>query len=176
MEFLSSLLLPLTVAGAGALMLWDRTGKKGYFSAFLEGAREGLHNAIGLIPTLVALIVAVKMLSASGFTDLLSSLLAPAANAIGLPSELLPLLLTRPFSGSASLAAFSELLGEVGADSFPGLCASVIMGSSDTFLYIITVYFSHAGVRRSRYAIPAAVAVMLFSVFFSCFLCRLQYK
>jgi spore maturation protein B len=119
--------------------------------------------------------VAVSMLNACGIIDLLSEHLSPLAQKIGLPSELLPLLITRPFSGSASTAAYGKLLEEVGADSFAGLCASVIFGSSDTMVYVISVYFSSVGIRHTRWSFPCAFAVMLFCIFFSCFLCRLWF-
>lgn len=171
-DLLASLAMPLVVLGVGALMLF---GKKNYFTAFTAGASEGLRTAVGLLPTMVALMVAVSMLNASGAVELLSRLLSPVAEKIGVPSGLLPFLLTRPFSGSASTAAFTTLLGEVGADSLEGLCASVIFGGSDTVVYVVSVYFSSVGIRRTRWAFPCAFAVMLFCIFFSCFLCRLWF-
>ena len=167
---LSSLAMPAVVLCVACLML---ISKKDYFQSFCTGAAEGLQTAVRLLPTLSALMVAVSMLNASGAVSWLSARLAPAARVIGIPSDILPLLLTRPFSGSASTAAYSALLEEVGADSLAGLCASVIFGSSDTIVYVISVYFSAIGVRRTRYAYPVAFAVMLFCIFFSCFLCRL---
>jgi len=119
------------------------------------------------------LMVAVAMLNASGAVDFAAKLLSPIADITGLPTELLPLLLTRPFSGSASTAGYTTLLNQVGPDSLAGLCASVIFGSSDTVVYIISVYFSSVGIKHSRHAFPIAFAVMLFCIFFSCFLCRL---
>lgn len=169
-ESLPALAMPAVVTLAGVLLLFDR--RHDCFGAFLRGAKEGLHTCVGLLPTLCALLTAVSMLNASGAVTLLSSLLAPVASAIGVPAELLPLLLTRPFSGGASMSAFTDLLSRVGPDSLPGLCASVIFGSSDTVVYVITVYFSSVGVKKTRWALPCAFAVMLFGVFFSCFLCR----
>ncbi len=169
-EVISALAMPAVTTLTGLIMLF---GKKNYFDAFACGAKDGLKTAVGLLPTLVALMVAISMLNACGIIELLSSYLSPLAQKIGIPSELLPLLITRPFSGSASTAAYSSLLAEVGADSFPGLCASVIFGSSDTVVYVITVYFSSVGIRHTRWSFPCAFAVMLFCIFFSCFLCRL---
>ena len=169
-EQFSSLAMPLVVLSAGLLMLFGRTD---YFSAFCIGAKEGLQTAVGLLPTLCALMVAVAMLNASGAVAFMAKLLSPIADTVGLPAELLPLLLTRPFSGSASTAGYTALLSQVGPDSFAGLCASVIFGSSDTVVYIISVYFSSIGIKRTRHAFPIAFAVMLFCIFFSCFLCRL---
>jgi spore maturation protein B len=91
---------------------------------------------------------------------------------LGVPSELLPLLLSRPFSGSAATASYAALLDTLGADSFAAACASVIMGSSDTAVYVVTVYFSSIGIKKTRYALPVSLALMLFCVFFGCFLCR----
>lgn len=171
-DLLSALVMPAVVVLVGCIMLF---GRRSYFDAFVSGAREGLQTAVGLLPTLVALTVAISMLNASGAVTFLASLLAPLADRIGLPAELLPLLLTRPFSGSASTAAFNGLLESVGPDSLTGLCASVIFASSDTVVYVIAVYFSSVGIRHTRYALPAALTVMLFCIFFSCFLCRIWF-
>ena len=172
-EYISSLAIPLILALVGCLMLF---GKTPYFDSFVEGAREGLKSAVSLLPTLVALMAGVGMLRASGFTEVLSAAIAPITDKLGIPSGILPLLLVRPFSGSASTATFSALMDEYGADSFTALCASVIMGSSDTLVYVISVYFSSVGIKKSRYAIPCAVIVMLFCVVFSCIVCRLWFK
>ncbi len=172
-EYLSSLIIPIIICLVGLLTLF---GKTPYFESFMEGAADGLRSAIKLLPTLVALVVAVNMLRASGAADAVAEFIRPAAEKVGVPSELLPLLIIRPFSGSASTAAFSELLESCGADSFASLCASVIMGSSDTMVYIISVYFSSVGIKKSRYAIPCAALVMLFCIFFSCLICRVWFK
>ena len=171
-DFVSALPMPLILFAVGIIFLCS---KKDRFDSFLKGARQGLHTAVQLLPTLCALIVGVSMLNASGAVDWFAKLLSPLANVIGVPSELLPLLLTRPFSGSASTASFVELLENVGADSFAGLSASVIFATSDTMVYIISVYFSSVGIKRSRAAFPIAGAFMLFCIFFSCFLCRVWF-
>ncbi|MBQ8309589.1 MAG: spore maturation protein [Clostridia bacterium] len=172
LETVSALAMPTVVVAVGLLLLF---GKSNYFDSFLRGAKQGLQISVNLLPTLVALMVAVAMLNASGATETLSNLLSPVAAHVGIPTELLPLLLTRPFSGSASTAAYSTLLEQVGADSLAGLCASVIFASSDTVVYVIAVYFSSVNIRHTRYAFPCAFAVMLFCIFFSCFLCRLWF-
>ena len=150
--------------------------KKPCFDDFKEGALDGMKSAVGLLPTLVALVVGIKMLGASGFLSALASLLSPLFSRIGVPGELLPLLITRPFSGSAANASFYELISEYGPDSFVSLCASVIMGSSDTMVYIIALYFSSVGIKKSRHAFVSAFLVMLFCVFFACFLCRVYFS
>ena len=172
LETISALAMPMVAALVGLIMM---IGKKDYFAAFTRGAMEGLKTAVRLLPTLCALLTAISLLNASGAVEMIAGWLAPAAGAIGVPQELLPLLLTRPFSGSASTAAFTDLLSRVGPDSCAGLCASVIFGSSDTVVYVITVYCSSVGIRRTRWAFPCAFAVMLFCIFFSCFLCRIWF-
>ena len=172
-ERISALAIPGVICIAALFMLF---GKKDYFSLFTAGAKDGLHTAGAILPTLIALMIAINMLSASGILDKISVALSPLAERVGVPSEILPLLVTRPVSGGASTAAYSALLERYGADSFPALCASVIMGSTDTMLYVICLYFSSVGIRKTRYAIPTAAAVMLFSVFFSCLICRLWFK
>ena len=171
-DIISALPMPLILAVVGTILLVSKSNR---FDSFLTGAKQGLQTAVQLLPTLCALIVGVSMLNASGAVEMLSKLLSPLVNAIGVPAEILPLLLTRPFSGSASTASFVELLESVGADSFAGLCASVIFATSDTMVYIISVYFSSVGIKRSRSALPIATAVMLFCIFFSCFLCRVWF-
>ena len=144
-------------------------GKRAYFEAFLDGATSGLRTAVRLCPTLTALLVAIGMLHASGAVQVISRWLSPVFDALGVPSELLPLLLTRPFSGSAATATYSSLLEQLGADSFAAACASVIMGSSDTAVYVITLYFSSVGVKRTRYALPVSLLLMLVCIFFPVF-------
>ena len=171
-DIISALPMPLILAAVGCILLFSKQDR---FESFLFGARQGLETSLHLLPTLCALIVGVSMLNASGAIELLSKLLSTFFDSIGVPKEILPLLLTRPFSGSASTASFVELLENVGADSFPGLCASVIFATSDTMVYIISVYFSSVGIKHSRSALPIATAVMLFCIFFSCFLCRVWF-
>ena len=172
-EYISSLIIPLVLALTGLFMAF---GKKDYFESFLEGAREGFSTAIKLLPTLVALVVAIRMLTSSGALEVVSDLLSGISGVLGIPTELLPLLLTRPFSGSASLAGFSALLEECGADSFAALLAAVIMGSSDTLVYVISVYFSSVGIKKTRHAFPVAIASMLFCIIFSCFICKMWFN
>ena len=127
------------------------------YEALLQGASEGLLLLPRLLPCLVALLTASVMLRASGFFDLLSPLLAPLLNTIGISAELLPLLLLQPLSGSGSMALAAALMSIHGADSEIGRMASVLIGSSETTFYTIAVYFGAADIQKSRYAVPAAL-------------------
>ncbi|MBE6538163.1 MAG: spore maturation protein [Ruminococcaceae bacterium] len=172
-EKVAALSVPLVIGITALVLLFCR---KVSFDTFRSGAKEGLACAVSLLPSLIAIIVGVKMLTASGVLDYISKMIEPLTSLLGIPSELLTLLITRPFSGSASMAAYSELMSTYGADSLASFCAAVIMGSSDTIVYIIGIYFSSVGVKRSRYAFPAAFTVMLFCIFFACFLSRIFWR
>ena len=169
-EIISSLAMPLIVFLVALIILF---GKKDYFSSFISGAKDGCKSAISLLPTMCALIVAVSMFTASGACDFIAELLSPIFDKIGLPADIFPLILTRPISGSASMATFEEIMSKTGPDSFASLCASVIMASSDTVVYVICVYFSTVSVKKTKYAFPIAFIVSIFAIFFSTILCRI---
>ena len=149
---------PCLLAGAALYALRQRVD---VFSALTQGAGEGLSVVIRILPNLIALLTAVYMFRASGALDLLTSLLAPALTALGIPPETAPLLLIRPLSGSGALAAGSELMAAYGPDSAVGRTAAVMLGCSETTFYTVAVYFGAAGIRRTRYTIPAALTADL---------------
>ncbi len=127
------------------------------FDTFVEGAKEGLKSSISILPTLVGLIMSVSMLSASGALDLMSSFLAPAARVLGLPVEVMPLAIVKPFSGSGSTAVLTQIYKDFGPDSFAGRVASVMSGSTETTFYAVAVYFGSVGIKKTRHTIPAAL-------------------
>ena len=142
------------------------------FDAFVTGAKQGFETSISIIPYLVAMIVAIGMLRASGFFELLSQLLSPALSALGMPSELLPLALVRPFSGSAATGVMAELIHQNGGDSFISKTAATMMGSTETTFYVIAVYFGAVGIKRTRHAIVAGLLADLAGVIASVMVCR----
>ena len=172
MKFISSLAMPCVMLFVCALLTFS---KKADFDDFLSGAREGLSTCVKLLPTLTALLVAVSMFSASGAADFIWRLLSPVATKIGIPADILPLILTRPVSGSASSAVLADIYKRCGADSFASRVASVIAGSGDTVLYIAAVYFGAVGVKKTRHTLPAAFLTMIFCIFFSSLVCRLLF-
>lgn len=168
-EKISAFILPCVVLFVGLILVF---GKKDYFSYFIEGAFDGMKNAFGLLPSICPLIVAVSAFTASGASDFLSSVLSPLFERIGIPPDIFSLILTRPLSGAASIAVFDDIIAKCGADSFPSLCASVIMASSDTVFYVLCVYFSQSGIKKTKYAIPVALFNCVLCVVLSCALCR----
>ena len=131
------------------------------YDAFLSGAREGLDTAGRILPSLIAMLCAIRAFSACGLMDALSAFCAPVLAWVGIPRETMPLMLLRPLSGSASLAMLREILATYGPDSRIGLVASVMMGSSETVFYTCGIYLGAAGIRKSRHIIPCALLAWL---------------
>ena len=127
------------------------------YGALLEGGLDGLKLLVTIVPARVVLLTAVSMLRASGAIELLTKWLSPVAAAVGIPAETLPLVLLRPISGSAALAVGADLMSVHGPDSLIGRTAAVMLGSTETTFYTISVYFGAAGVKKTRYTIPAAL-------------------
>ena len=147
-------LIPGLLAVCSLLVLHK---KENAYDLLLQGGAEGLKTAVTILPALVVLLTAVQMLKASGAVELLSGFLAPGFEAVGIPAETAMLVLIRPISGSAALAVGADLMAEFGPDSTIGRTAAVMLGSTETTFYTISVYFGAAGVKKTRYAIPAAL-------------------
>lgn len=134
------------------------------FQAFCEGAAQALPLMKTILPTLAVFSAAMALFRHSGAFDLLSSFLSPAFHALGVDPALVPLLVVRPFSGSAALAALTDLFTQYGPDSRVGLTASVLLGSSETVFYTLALYFGSVGIKKTRFAVPAALAALFTSV------------
>ncbi|MBQ2996860.1 MAG: spore maturation protein [Oscillibacter sp.] len=155
---LSSLIVPLLLC---AVAIYASGKKVDVYAALTHGAEEGLSVLLRIVPALVALLTAVSMFRASGAAELLTALFAPLLEIVGIPAETAPLLLIRPVSGSGALAIGTDLMTSHGPDSYIGRVAAVMLGSTETTFYTIAVYFGSAGIRRTRHAIPAALAADL---------------
>ncbi len=154
MELFFTMLLPGIIAVVALWGLWRRVD---VYDALVQGAGDGLGVLIKIVPALIGLMTAVYMLRASGALELLAQVLSPVLNVLGVPPETTALLLVRPVSGSAALGVGAELISTYGPDSSIGRTVAVMMGSTETTFYTVAVYFSAAGVSRTRYAIPAAL-------------------
>lgn len=151
---MTDLLVPLLLLLPSLFALRRR---EDVYGALLAGGREGLRLLLGIAPPLVMLLGAVELLRSSGGVALLTRALTPLARLTGIPPETLPLVLLRPFSGSAALAVGTELMAGYGVDSLIGRTAAVMLGSTETTFYTISVYFGAAGIRHSRSTLPAAL-------------------
>ncbi len=131
--------------------------KENAYDLLLTGAADGLKLLVSLIPPLMALLTAVTMLRASGAISIISNILSPIFGFFGIPPETAILVLIRPISGSAALAVGADLMAQYGVDSLVGRTAAVMLGSTETTFYTISVYFGAAGIKKTRYTIPAAL-------------------
>ncbi|MDP1508744.1 spore maturation protein [Paenibacillus sp. CMAA1739] len=127
------------------------------YDSFVDGAKDGFSTAIGIIPHLVGMMIAISIFRASGALDYVISWVTPWIKNWGVPSEVLPLGLLRPLTGTGSLAFTTDLIRTYGPDSMIGRIASTIQGSTDTTLYVITVYFGAVGIRNGRYALKVGL-------------------
>lgn len=148
------LIVPLIIV---AVAVTAMVKKVDVFSSMVKGAGEGVSTMLRIFPTLVTMLTAVYMLRASGALDYIIGICSPALNWLGIPPEVAPIMLIRPISGSAALAVASEIIYTYGPDSAIGLTAAIMLGSTETTFYIISVYFGAAGISKTRYAIPAAL-------------------
>ena len=151
-------LIPLLLAAAALAALHRR---EDIYALLTAGAAEGLQIVWKIFPPLVVLLSAVSMLRASGAVDALARLLEPVCRAVGIPAEAVLLMLLRPLSGSAALAVGTELICTYGPDSPVGRTAAVMLGSTETTFYVISVYFGACGIRSARYAPLAALCADL---------------
>ncbi len=154
MKIVSSYILPIIVI---IIILHGVFKGVDVFSEFLSGAKKGFNIILNITPSLIALIFAINVLKASGGLDVLCSLLSPITSFLGIPKELTPLTILSPISGSGSLTYFESILKDFGPDSFIGRCASVMMGSTETTFYTMTIYYGSVGIKKSRHTLPSAL-------------------
>ena len=166
---LSNGLVLLFVAG---IPLYAALKKVNVYEVFITGAKRGFETSVLIMPNLIAMLVAIGMLRASGFFGLLNQALSPLLAYIGMPAELLPLALIRPFSGSAFTGLMAELIHEHGGNSFIAKTAATMMGSTETTFYVVAIYFGSVGISRTRHAIPAGLLADFAGVVASVLVCR----
>lgn len=146
------------------------------YEEFVAGVKEGLRITWNLLPALIAMLAVTRVFMEGGALNLIFSLLLPAGSSIGFPQEVLPLAVMRPLSGTGALAFTADLIENFGPDSFTGRLASIMQGSTETTIYVLTVYFGSVGIRKYRYAlavglcgdIVAFIAAFYVTVFFFC--------
>lgn len=151
---MTDFLIPALMVGLSVVAL---AKKQDVYAALTEGGAEGLKLLLSIAPAMVMLLSAAHMLRASNAIDLLTKWLSPVSSLFGVPAETLPLVLLRPLSGSAALAVGADLMAVYGAESLIGRTAAIMLGSTETTFYTISVYFGAAGIRKTRYAVPAAL-------------------
>lgn len=145
------------------------------YELFVEGGKEGIEMAFSLLPFLLGMIVAISVLRSSGALDAFIQWVSPFMAMLGIPSEILPLAFIRPISGTAALSMTTELIDHYGPDSFIGRLASTMQGSTDTTLYILTIYFGAIGIKRMRYALKVGLLADLIGIIASIVIVKLVF-
>ena len=166
-NYITSLAVPFTIL---IIVVYGIIEKQSIFDVFLEGATEGIQIIVGIFPTLLGLFLSINILRASGIIDAITNLALPILNLLKVPTEILPLAILRPISGSASMAVATDIMNNFGVDSLIGLISSTIMGSTETTLYTIALYTSAVKIKKTRFVLIAALLAdfvgMLTSVIF----------
>jgi spore maturation protein B len=153
-EKMTDYIVPLLLLISSVLALRK---KENAYDLLLDGAAEGMKLLVTLIPTLILLLTSITMLRSSGAIEQISKLLSPVFSFLGIPPQTALLVLIRPFSGSAALAIGTELIATYGPDSLIGRTTAIMLGSTETTFYAVSVYFGAAGIQKTRYTIPAAL-------------------
>ena len=154
MKGLSDYILPTIVV---LIVLYGAFKGVDVFNVFIDGAKSGFKTVFNIIPSLIALLLSINMLKASGGLDVLLSLLSPIGDFLGIPRDIIPLTILSPISGSGSLGVYESILKDFGPDSFIGRCASVMMGSTETTFYTLALYYGSIGVKKTRHTVPSAL-------------------
>jgi len=182
-------LIPLSILYGGAVSPWIIPGimmallgfsalrKVPIYEVFVDGARDGFQVAIRIIPYLVAILVAVGMLRASGAMDLIIGPLSAVTTLVGLPADALPMALLRPLSGSGAYGYLSAIIQDpnIGPDSYTGYLVSTLQGSTETTFYVLAVYFGAVQIRRVRHALAAGLTADLAGIVAAVFICSLLF-
>ncbi|KIL34872.1 spore maturation protein [Cohnella kolymensis] len=153
-QILSTWTIPVLIA---FIPLYASFRKVPVYETFIDGAKGGFDTAISIIPHLVGMLTAISMFRASGAMDFVVGLIAPLFQFLGVPGDVLPLAFLRPITGAGSLAFVTDLIKEHGPDSYVARIAATVQGSTDTTLYVLTVYFGAIGIRNSRYALKVGL-------------------
>lgn len=155
-----------------ALFCYCSYKKVGVYDNFVKGAKKSIPLIVDIFPYIASIMIAVALLRASGLTSLIATTLSPIFNFLGIPTQLVELVLLRPFTGSGSYGLLESVLQTYGPDSYISRCACVILGCSETIFYVTTVYFSQTKVKRLLYAIPVALVCAVVGSCFACFICK----
>ena len=170
MRMISLLSVPVMIVG---IVVFGMVKKISVYDSFVQGAKSGAENMVQIIPPLVGLMMGIYMIRASGTMDILGQLLKPVTDLLGMPSDVLPLALLRPISGSGSIAIVNDIFKRLGPDSLAGKIASVMMGSTETTFYTVAVYFGAVGIKNLRHTLKAALLADAMGIVIAVFVARL---
>lgn len=158
LSFLSDMMIPVFMF---YIVLWGLAARRDIYNDFLDGAKDGLKTAAGICPALIGLMTGVGILRGSGFLNFAGDLLGKLTSGIGVPSEILPLTVVRMFSSSAALGLLLDIFKQYGTDSRAGFMGAVILSSTESLFYCMSVYFAAAKVEKTGHTLPGALLATL---------------
>lgn len=164
MGLISTISLWLIPFIIGFILLYGTMKKVPTYEAFVEGGKEGIEISLSIIPYLVGMLVAITIFRASGALEFIMNLMTPMLNLLHIPPEVVPLAFIRPISGTAALGMTTDLIATYGPDSFIGILAATMQGSTDTTLYILTVYFGAVGIKKMGDALKVGLLADLVGI------------
>lgn len=170
MEAISLYAMPALIL---LILLFGIFARQPVYELFVEGAAEGLQICAKILPYVLGMLIAIALFRSSGALDALAGLLIPICEFFHIPADVLPLALMRPLSGSGALAITADIIETAGPDTYTGLLASVMQGSTDTTMYILAVYFGAVGIKKYRYALMVGLSADLFSFISAAVFCNI---
>lgn len=169
---LADLILPFLIGG---ILFYGMIKKVDIYSEFVEGAFDGVKSSVKILPYIIAIIFAINLFIESGAESFIVKILSPLTNKVGLPPELLSLIIVKPLSGGGSYGIIKTILENYGADTYIGRSASVLMGSAETIFYTTAVYFGAIGVTNTRYTIKVGLISHLASIIAALVVCKYMF-
>ncbi|TGY40753.1 spore maturation protein [Clostridium sartagoforme] len=166
-EYITKSIIPIIII---IIITYGMIKGRKVYEWFIEGAKEGLKVCINIFPYLLAMIIAVNIFREAKLLDILNNMISPIAGVIGLPKEVIPLVLIKPLSGSGAMGILTDILKNYGPDSYIGLIASVIMGTTETIFYTVTVYFGAVQIKKVRHTVWAALLADMTAIIVSIFI------
>lgn len=167
---MSNYIIPVTIS---FVLIYGFVNHSDVFNAFLSGVKNGLNTLLSIFPSVLAMLVAANMLRASGLLDMLTGLLTPLTGFLGIPKECAPLMLLKPISGSGATALGTDIIQSYGVDSLTGRIAAVMMATSDTAFFVMSIYFGSLKLKNTRYAASSALIGSLAAFAASAFAVRI---
>ncbi|PFA63867.1 spore maturation protein [Bacillus sp. AFS015802] len=175
MQWISTISLWLIPIMIGFILIYGTIKKVPTYEVFVDGGKEGIKIAVSIIPFLIGMLVAITIFRESGALEFFVGFIRPALLALGIPPEIVPLAIIRPISGTAALGMMSDIIATYGPDSFIGRLASTLQGSTDTTLYVLTVYFGAVGIRKMGDALKVGLLADLVGIAAAIFIVTLMF-
>ncbi len=173
MQYIIISIIPVLL---GSIVIYGMTKGVKVYECFVEGAKEGLMVCFNIYPYLLAMLLAVGVFRESGALGYFIEIIKPVVQFIGLPPEIVPLVMVKPLSGSGAQGIYMDILNRYGADTYIGLVASIIIGSTETIFYTLTVYFGAVNIKKIRHTLWAAIMADLTAVIAAVTIAKIMFK